>query len=299
MRYKQISGAALIALKEALTHIYWLKNDLKLFVNQTIDHKSFMSTIDMEKYKRQIAEDIVDRMSSRIDLYQEDLLQLLRAVTDISDFSHLKKWDDADKKIRQAQESVKSLRLHTQGYFAIQKEHEAIEERKRNHQNKLKQTENFDLKLEDMKLEFYRMSTMDNKAKRGFDFERFLNALFHLFDLDPKCSYKTHGEQIDGAFTHENQDYLVEAKWEKKPMPKASLMTFEGRVSGKLENTLGLYISISGFSEECKVRERSKVILMDYQDIISVIEKRIDLKLLIYRKKQHASQTAEILFHPY
>ena len=31
----KISGSALIALKEALTNIYWIKNDLKMFVNHT------------------------------------------------------------------------------------------------------------------------------------------------------------------------------------------------------------------------------------------------------------------------
>ena len=37
----KISGSALIALKEALTNIYWIKNDLKMFVNHTINNKSF------------------------------------------------------------------------------------------------------------------------------------------------------------------------------------------------------------------------------------------------------------------
>lgn len=51
----KISGSALIALKEALTNIYWIKNDLKMFVNHTINNKSFVSTLDMTKYKREIA----------------------------------------------------------------------------------------------------------------------------------------------------------------------------------------------------------------------------------------------------
>ena len=72
----KISGSALIALKEALTNIYWIKNDLKMFVNHTINNKSFVSTLDMTKYKREIANDIVNRMSNRLDIYEEDLLLL-------------------------------------------------------------------------------------------------------------------------------------------------------------------------------------------------------------------------------
>lgn len=295
---QKISGQALIALKEALTHIYWRKDDLKLFVSQTITNKSFVATLDTEQVKRVIASNIVDRMSARPDLFENDLLALLKAVSDMNDFTHLQKWEDADKKIKAAKESVNALRQHTKGFFEIQKEQEQVRERKQVHQSKLESNNDFTKKLDELKFEFNKMAIMVNKQQRGFDFEKFLNAMFNLFDLDPKCSYKAAGEQIDGAFTYEYQDFLIEAKWEDKPMPKSSLLTFEGKVAGKLDNTLGLFISMSGFSNECKTREGSKVILMDYQDVINIVEQRIDLKTLIYRKKQHASQTGEILYHP-
>lgn len=295
---QKISGQALIALKEALTHIYWRKDDLKLFVSQTITNKSFVATLDTEQVKRVIASNIVDRMSARPDLFENDLFALLKAVSDMNDFTHLQKWEDADKKIKAAKESVNALRQHTKGFFEIQKEQEQVRERKQVHQSKLESNKDFTKKLDELKSEFNKMAIMVNKQQRGFDFEKFLNAMFNLFDLDPKCSYKAAGEQIDGAFTYEYQDFLIEAKWEDKPMPKSSLLTFEGKVAGKLDNTLGLFISMSGFSNECKTREGSKVILMDYQDVINIVEQRIDLKTLIYRKKQHASQTGEILYHP-
>lgn len=295
---QKISGQALIALKEALTHIYWTKADLQLFVNQTISNKSFVLTLNMNQYKREIASDIVDRMVARPDIYEKDLFALLKAVSDMDDFSHLKKWEDADKKIKSAKESVNALRIHTKGFFEIQKENEVAIERKKALQTELAKNKDFSDKIDGLRSEFNRMALMTDKQKRGFDFERFINELYKLYDLDPKCSYKAAGEQIDGAFTYEHQDYLIEAKWEDKPMPKSSLLTFEGKVSGKLDNTLGVFISMSGFSEECKTREGSKIILMDYQDIITIVEQRMDLTALIYRKKQHAAQTGEILFHP-
>lgn len=298
MKSKQISGPALIALKEALTHIYWTKSDLKLFVSQTISNTTFVSTINFEQYKRGIASDIVDRMSQRSDIYEDDLLALLKAVSDMTDFSHLKKWDDGDKKIKAAKDTVNALRQHTKGFFELEKEKERIAKSKVEHTTTIKKNQFFRTQLESLKTEFFRMTAMTNKQQRGFDFEKFLNSLFILFDLDPKCSYKTESEQIDGAFTHENQDYLIEAKWEDKPMAKSSFYTFEGKVRSKLKTTLGLYISISGFSEECNRKDESNVILMDYMDIMMVVDNRIDLPTLIYRKKQHAAQTGNILFHP-
>ncbi len=163
----------------------------------------------------------------------------------------------------------------------------------------LQKAQFFQSELEKLKIDFNRMSASSaSPQKRGYEFEQFLNSLFNLFDLDPKCSYKISGEQIDGAFTHDNQDYLIEAKWEAKAMPKSALHAFSGKVKDKLTTTLGLFISISGFADECIRRENSNIILMDYQDIIMVIENRIDLKQLIYLKRQHASQTGIILYHP-
>ena len=204
-----------------------------------------------------------------------------------------------DKKIKKAQESVEALRLHTKGYFAIIEEQKEAETRKITYQNKIQKAQFFQSELEKLKIDFNRMSASSaSPQKRGYEFEQFLNSLFNLFDLDPKCSYKISGEQIDGAFTHDNQDYLIEAKWEAKAMPKSALHAFSGKVKDKLTTTLGLFISISGFADECIRRENSNIILMDYQDIIMVIENRIDLKQLIYLKRQHASQTGIILYHP-
>lgn len=88
MDNKKISPAAILALKEALIHIYWKKDELKQFVYQSVANKRFLATIDFTQVKRQTVEDIVMRMADRQDIYREDLLSLIFAVTDMTDFSH-------------------------------------------------------------------------------------------------------------------------------------------------------------------------------------------------------------------
>lgn len=87
---KKISEHALIALKEALTHIYWKKDDLKLFVSQTISNQSFVASVDFSVNKRIVASEIVDRMHKQMDLFKDDLFRLLRTV------SHLRRWEDSE-----------------------------------------------------------------------------------------------------------------------------------------------------------------------------------------------------------
>lgn len=53
---------------------------------------------------------------------------------------------------------------------------------------------------------------LEAPKKRGFNFEKFLNKLFEVFNLNPRNSFRLTGEQIDGSFHLENNTYLVEAK---------------------------------------------------------------------------------------
>jgi len=118
-----------------------------------------------------------------------------------------------------------------------------------------------------------------------------------LFDLDPKSAFKITGEQLDGAFTFDGTDYLFECKWHKALISIQDLDAFSGKLSRKLDNTLGLFLSINGFSEDAVKAHstgRRAMILMDGSDLMAVLEGRIDLIQLLLRKRRHASQTGNI-----
>jgi len=104
---KTISPAAINALKNALTHIYWTKDDLRRFVYNTITNKAMVSTIDWVTPKKyEIASTLIDRMCSRQDMFGSDLIAPFEQVINFNDFSHLKRWDDAELKIQRAKEAV-------------------------------------------------------------------------------------------------------------------------------------------------------------------------------------------------
>lgn len=295
---KIISPAALIALKEALTHIYWTRNDLRKFVEYAIKNKAIVSTIDwQENVKFESASQLIDRMAARPDIYKVDLLQLFNEVASFSDFSHLKKWEDSEIKIKTAQEKVAALRKHAQGHFELLKEKDEAEKRRLEAEEKRSQSIDYQNKLNSLKEKFIQISASQNPQGRGYLFEKFLNELFIFFDLDPKTSFKIIGEQIDGAFTFDNTDYLLEAKWQQEAINAGDLYKFAGQLSGKLKNTLGLYISMGIYSPECTevyAPGIKSMILMDGADLFAVLDNRITLPDLLYRKRRHASRTGEI-----
>jgi hypothetical protein len=89
----------------------------------------------------------------------------------------------------------------------------------------------------------------------------------------------------------------MDAKWEKSPIGAREIRNFKEQVESKLDNTLGLFISINGFTEEgvqAVQRSRPNLILLDGEDLSAALEGLIDLRELLNRKLRHAAQTGNI-----
>ena len=274
---KKISANAILALKDALVAIYYRKKDLRQFIELTIDNTAIIATIDWnENIKYESVSQLIDRMVKRQDMYQTDLLKLVQEVGNMNDFSHLEYWEKQNKGlIEKAKTAVNKLRQQAKGHFDTIEELKKAEKRREQNRQKLNNSISYQQKLDELKLEFYSISSNTNSQQKGFQFEKFLNKLFNFFDLDPKSAFKVTGEQIDGAFTFDNTDYLLEAKWQEQAVNAADLYTFGGKIQGKLKNTLGLFISLGPFSSECTDTGSpltKSMILMDGMDLMQVLE---------------------------
>ena len=294
---KKIAPAAIQALKEALTYAYWYKSDLRSFLTHTITDSAILSRLNWNDYKRNIVGSLVDHLARHEDVYQRQLLTLMTETANISDFSHLARLDDGADKVRKAEAAVGALRSQIRGHKDLLAEQEAIERRRAEAHRKMMEVTSVRERIDELTKEYLALLSSGNPQERGFKLEKILRALFEIFDLDPKASFRITGEQIDGAFTFEGTDYLLEAKWQKDPVGANDLDSLAGKLSRKLENTLGLFLSINGFSSdgvEAHSSGRRLLILMDGSDLMAVLEGRIDLIQLLLRKRREASQTGNI-----
>lgn len=78
---KKIAPAAIVALKEALTHLYWYKSDLRSFLTTTLANPSLLANLNWDDYKRNVVSTLVDFIAKRPDQYQGDLLRLMSEVS--------------------------------------------------------------------------------------------------------------------------------------------------------------------------------------------------------------------------
>jgi hypothetical protein len=128
----------------------------------------------------------------------------------------------------------------------------------------------------------------EEPQERGFAFEKYLKSLFEAFSLQPRGSFKTTGEQIDGSFILKDECYLLEAKWTSKPIDKGQLVIFNEKVSSRSGFTRGLFISFSDFSNEAITSFASgrtiNIILMTVQELAIILSKQQNLETILWQK---------------
>ena len=66
--------------------------------------------------------------------------------------------------------------------------------------------------MDELKQRFLSMYDDPHTQARGRTFEGLLKRSLALFDLNPRKTFSIADEQIDGAFTFNTDDYILEAK---------------------------------------------------------------------------------------
>jgi hypothetical protein len=293
---QRVNPAVLHPLKEALTLAFWYKPDLRAFLNQCVGDRSLVASLDWSDRKRVVVGQLVDMLAADQHLHFDKLLTLLLATSDISDPSHLRQVDDGAAKYAAAVDALKSLRDQVAPYRRIREKEAEAEQHRELQKAQAEMRQAMVRKLADLRAQFFSIVGLAPQP-RGYALEKLLNELFAVYDIDAKGPFRNRGEQIDGAFTFDGTEFLLEAKWEHGKTSTEDLTIFAGKVTRKLDNTLGLFISMNGFQDNAitlQAQSRPVMVLMDGMDLMALLEDRIDLAVMLTRKRQHAARTGEV-----
>jgi hypothetical protein len=119
--------------------------------------------------------------------------------------------------------------------------------------------------------------------RRGYLLQDLLNRAFDLHDIPVVKSFTRNqgGEQIDGAFKLEGWHYIVECRWREKLADIRQLDGLQGQVGRSGKQTMGLFLSINGWSENvCPLLKQNpikSIVLMDGFDLRTVLASPLDL----------------------
>lgn len=298
---QRISANAIQALKDALTAAFWFKRDLYNYAKAAVAGEPLylagIGWTDSDTYKRDSVSTFVDRLVRAQDEHQELLLALLADVAQLDEFPSLVRAEDASAKVREARAAVARLRVLVQPYEEALLEQQRTRDKIDAVKTEAAERRATAQRLTELMSDYTAIVQMEPQ-KRGFALERLLRALFDAFDLDPKASFRTTGEQIDGGFTIDHRHFVLEAKWEGSRADRNSLDGFNHKVERRSDITQGLFIAISGFEPtavQLHSQRRSPLVLMDGADLYAVLDARIDLRDLLRRKIRHAAMTGDIL----
>ncbi len=154
-------------------------------------------------------------------------------------------------------------------------------------------------RLQSLEQDFYELCGMDNRQSAGRKLEFLLNELFALFCLEPRIRLRVTGEEMDGSFSLDNNIYLVEAKWHKKPSSVQHLYVFDRKLSSKSPFTRGVFISIKGITANAEkavtTGAPTRFFCMDGWDLTTVLQGRIRLDTLLREKMRMLAEKGRVM----
>jgi len=285
---------------DAALKSFWRKKALRKFLRECGISERFLSTWDETESKREFLDRLFDNLL-KSDKGRSALLKISEFLMEQRTFPDLKNWEDSDKKIKDAYDAVTKLRIyHKQQQEEIEKlvEKEKLKKEFKKRQSEITRTQQSLLKLNE------RLNGLAKKLgtqKAGYEFQNWFFDLLDFYEIINRRPYVHKGRQIDGSITLEGTTYLVELKFTSEQAGATDIDSFYRKVTSKADNTMGIMISISGYSSVAIQEasgERTPLLLMDHSHLYFVLSGTMDMKDLIERIRRHASQTGEAYLSP-
>jgi hypothetical protein len=135
----------------------------------------------------------------------------------------------------------------------------------------------------------------------GYAFQDWFYELMDFSEISSRRPYVSHGRQIDGAITIAGTTYLVELKFTAGQAGAPDIDTLHKKVTDKADNTMGVLVSISGFSApaiEGASGPGTPLLLLDHRHVYMALRGTMTFAEIISRVRRHASQTGEALLPP-
>ncbi|MDZ4254306.1 MAG: restriction endonuclease [Sulfuritalea sp.] len=282
-------------VQDALLKSYWRRKAFRNVLRRNSVAEKFLATWAEDESKRTL----LDRLFPALECAEKGpavIKQLAVHLADQVSFPDLTGWPDEAEKIAAAKTAVAALKAYIdreRSSAEVARARQAIrEEAGRQRAEKLASQQDL-AKLQSRVADLHlKIGTQDS----GYAFEDWFFDLVQFFDLEHRRPYKTSGRQIDGSITHEGTTYLVELKFTNAQTGAPDIDTFFAKVSSKADNTMGVFVSMAGFSSTA-ISEASKpktpILLLDASHVFLVLQGLWELPELISRLRQHASQTSE------
>ena len=280
---------------DACLKSFWRKRALSQFLRQCGIAHSFLSTWGSDETKREF----LDRLFAELlktDKGRNGLSRISSYLMEQRSFPDLQNWEDSADKIKAAHDAISKLRIH---HERQQEEIDYEEERRKAQESFQKRQEEVNRSqrsLRQLSGQLNELGTRLGTQKAGYDFQSWFFDLLDFSEIPNRKPYVHEGRQIDGSLTLAGTTYLVELKFTSSQAEATDIDSFYKKVTNKADNTMGVMVSISGYTQVA-IKEASgagtPLLLLDHGHIYLVLGGIMGLPDVIDRVRRHASQTSQ------
>ncbi|HYD49003.1 MAG TPA: hypothetical protein VEB21_11675 [Terriglobales bacterium] len=292
---QRLAGALVNLIHDATLKSFWRRKTLWRFLRQHGIAESFLSGWDTTESKR----DFLDRLFTKVPNDtngQKVLLSIARDLGTQDSFPDLIGWENTPKLTEEARAAVANLRaalakLNEQ--IVTDRDRQIAQQRFRQLHEEAGRSRSNLAALET------RLKVLANdlgSQQAGYAFQDWFYDLASHFEVLHRRPYVTGGRQIDGSVTVTGTTYLIETKFTREQAAAPDIDSFHKKVTDKADNTMGVMVSVSGYSSVA-IAEASKpktpLLLLDHGHLYLILGGIMSLSEVIGRIRRHASQTSE------
>jgi hypothetical protein len=282
-------------ISDATLKSFWRKRTLRSFLKQCGVSDQILATWNEDETKRDFLDRLVPELHES-DVGKQVVVKMAYSLIEQTTFPDLRNWEDSEDKIQEAHVSVERLKA----FLKKQKEEieqqiskEESQKRFREHQEKIAESQQSLQKLSDKLNDLGRELGTQGA---GYKFQDWFYELMSFCEIIHRKPYVQNGRQIDGSITVKDTTYLVELKFTTKQADANDIDIFYKKVVTKADNTMGIMVSISGYSSVATREassDRTPLLLLDHGHLYLILGGIMNFADVIDRLKRHASQTGE------
>lgn len=248
--------------------------------------------------KAEIAKSILTRLNQEGDYGLRARREVLKRVMEFENFTTC--WPNDQHKAQSLVRQVRDVVGRKDSFTRMKIERDKeVQKRRRIEAERLRAQQAKKCELEVIRKDLSALFSLTNPHERGRRLESLLNQLFEASDILVRKAFQRVGdkgkgtvEQIDGVVELNNDIYLVEVKWETRPLGKGPVSEHLVRVYSR-GDARGILISTSEFTqpavEVCKeALTKSTIVLCLLEEIVLALERGVSIELVLVEKIEAA-----------
>ena len=284
---------------EAALKSFWRKKALSLFLRTSSISQRYLATWEEDETKREF----LDRLFQKLQVDNRGnhaISRMAKSLSEQNTFPDLRNWEDSEKKIAEAHRAVRELKAYLRAQNHIVSSDREREEAQRLAREQNDTVQRFIADREDLRDRLERLQSTVGTQEGGYAFQKWFYAFLDYCEITNKKPYRTGGREIDGSLTHDGTTYLIELKFTKSQVQPSDVDSLKSKVSDKADNTMGIFLSISGYSDvaiQSASGAGTTLLLLDHTHIYLALMGTLNFGEVVSRVRRHASQTGEAYLH--